>query len=190
MCILCHDFWMCHAILGSTFRNKTTSKLRPLTTVPRVVVFVRFYCTYMTLQQPSSPSLLTALTSHIYHYRICHSSSTSSLLMPLFTLTHSLLTLFTPSQSSHTHTHLVKQQTWCESTQYLSECSVDLRGLEGGQERTARVDITNLQTAWDHDSYQTAWDHDSYQTVWDHDTVKFYQLEPSFPVKILIIHKL
>ena len=38
---------MCHAILGSTFRNKTTSKLRPLTTVPRVVVFVRFYCTYI-----------------------------------------------------------------------------------------------------------------------------------------------
>ena len=36
MCILClrNDFWMCHAILGSTFRNKTTSKLRPLTTVP------------------------------------------------------------------------------------------------------------------------------------------------------------
>ena len=33
---------MCHAILGSTFRNKTTSKLRPLTTVPRVAIFVRF----------------------------------------------------------------------------------------------------------------------------------------------------
>ena len=49
MCILClqNDFWMCHAIPGSTFRNKTTSKLRPLTTVPRVVVFVRFYCIYI-----------------------------------------------------------------------------------------------------------------------------------------------
>ena len=51
MCILClqNDFWMCHAILDSTFRNKTTSKLRPLTTVPRVVVFVRFYCTYICI---------------------------------------------------------------------------------------------------------------------------------------------
>ena len=38
---------MCHAILGSTFRNRTTSKLRPLTTVPRVVVFVRFYCSFV-----------------------------------------------------------------------------------------------------------------------------------------------
>ena len=31
--------WTC-----SAFRNKTTSKLRPLTMVPRVVIFVRFYC--------------------------------------------------------------------------------------------------------------------------------------------------
>ena len=64
MCILClwNDFWMCHAILGSTFRNKTTSKLRPLTTVPRVVVFVRFYCT--TMRKTIQPEVKLAVTLH------------------------------------------------------------------------------------------------------------------------------
>ena len=74
MCILClrNDFWMCHAILGSTFRNKTTSKIRPLTTVPRVVIFVRFYCTYKhTYIRSLSCGLYSQCTSFpvICHFR-------------------------------------------------------------------------------------------------------------------------
>ena len=43
MCIMClrNDLRMCHAILDSTFRNKTASQLRPFASVPGVVVFVR-----------------------------------------------------------------------------------------------------------------------------------------------------
>ena len=60
MCILClrNDLQMCHAILDSTYRYKTTTQLRPLALVPRVVVFVRYYC--ILLETGSTATLMMA----------------------------------------------------------------------------------------------------------------------------------
>ena len=49
---------MCRAILDSTFRYKTTSQLRPLAPVPRVVVLARYYC--ILLETGSTAALMMA----------------------------------------------------------------------------------------------------------------------------------
>ena len=55
MCILCpqNDFWVCHAILDSTFKNKTTSKL---SRIFEVLLYKTHDYTQITEQTVDKPS--------------------------------------------------------------------------------------------------------------------------------------
>jgi hypothetical protein len=110
---------MCHAMLGSTFRNKTTSKLRPLTMVPKVVVFVRFYCIHIMPMIYSQIHLkflqITSKNGSIHNcrkwnYSIVRRSRHSTVNHLTLKLTNST-PLHSPSITAHLNTHPHQQHT-------------------------------------------------------------------------------
>jgi hypothetical protein len=106
-------------MLGSTFRNKTTSKLRPLTMVPKVVVFVRFYCIHIMPMIYSQIHLkflqITSKNGSIHNcrkwnYSIVRRSRHSTVNHLTLKLTNST-PLHSPSITAHLNTHPQQQHT-------------------------------------------------------------------------------